>query len=203
MSTTTSPVRQSELVPTRRIAPWVALTAAAAVSALAWHDALFHAITGKYFESESTAITVAGGLVHAFAYLLLAAVVHLNRHSIDAGHRVVRSVRLPLSVVMLVNGVGMLATTVAPATEDVFGVLGSVSFLGAFLLAMTLGITMLATRRRTPAAWLLAGILPTIALTVLLAALAPLWVHPAYAETALHFGLALLVLPQSRPVGRA
>ncbi|WP_432560335.1 hypothetical protein [Granulicoccus sp. GXG6511] len=99
----------------------------------------------------------------------------------------------------LLAAVFLMGTVVrALMMGEIGGMVGSAAFVGMFLFGTALGIALLATRRRTPAAWALTGILAGIALMVVLGLTAPSWVHPAYPETAVHFGVALLVLPQLR-----
>ena len=67
-----------------------------------------------------------------------------------------------------------------------------IAFLLMFLLGTALGALLLRTADlRVPAA-LLVSTLPVIGLTILLGVLAPGWGHPAYAETTLYVGIALL-----------
>lgn len=170
---------------------------------MALFDAVTHGVTGEYspFTTESSVpwLATLGTVVHVVGYLVFALVLRANAGSIDGGSRVVRRIRLPLFVALLVCGVGMLTAAVLPdAAGEAVGLVGTLSFLAMLVLGAALGIALLSTGRRTPGAWLLAGVLGSAVLTVVVGLLEPDWAHPAYAETALHFGLALLVLPQSR-----
>ena len=58
--------------------------------------------------------------------------------------------------------------------------------------ALGMGLALARNRSLGYGARILSALLPVAALTALVGWLAPDWAHPAYAETVLHFGLALL-----------
>lgn len=204
MTTTLTKATEPQLV--RRAPAWllpVALLAAASISAIALFDAGTHGITGQYsrFSDGSHGWEVAfGGAVHGVGYLVLAAVLVLRSAEIDGGSRVVGWFRRLTAVAMGVLGAVFLLGTALQSVrlDETLGAVGSIAFLAMFLCGAGLGIALLTTGRRTPAAWLLTGILVAVALMVVLGFTAPTWVHPAYPETAVHFGAALLALPQPR-----
>jgi hypothetical protein len=74
----------------------------------------------------------------------------------------------------------------------------NVVFLVMLLGPPALGITVLVQGERTPSAFLMAACVPALGLLILLGFVAPDWAHPAYLETVVNFGLALLGVGASR-----
>lgn len=177
-----------------------ALVGAAGISAIALFDAATHGMTGEYSQfQDDGSLGLVGSAIHGVGYLVLTAVLFLRAAAIDRGSRVVRWFRRLTAVSMGLLAAVFLAGTAlqTPSVEEIGGIVGSVAFLTMFLFGAALGIALLATGRRTPAAWSLVGILGAIGLMVILGFVASNWVHPAYPETAVHFGVALLALRQS------
>ncbi|GAA4899521.1 hypothetical protein GCM10025789_17200 [Tessaracoccus lubricantis] len=180
-----------------------AFAGAAGISSIALFDAATHGLTGAYSQfadGNGSWLFILGTLVHGLGYLALAAVLFLRSRDIDGGSGAVRWFRRLTAVCFAALGAVFLIGTFVhgPLMDEVGSAIGGVTFFGMFLFGAALGISLLATRRRTPAAWTLTAILSAAALLVLLALVAPDWAHPAYPETAVHFGAALLVLPQPR-----
>lgn len=193
--------------PTDRPTPsWLtpaALLAAAGISVIALFDAATHGITGEFSalaEGSGSWLASLGTVVHGVGYLVLTVVLVLRAGAIDDGRGAVRWFRRCTAVSMgLLSAVFLMGSVVPGLMMGEFtGMVGNAAFVGMFLFGAALGISLLATHRRTPAAWALTGILAAIGLMVVLGLTVPNWVHPAYPETAVHFGVALLVLPQLR-----
>jgi hypothetical protein len=177
-----------------------ALAGAVGLSSLALFDAVTRGVTGSgsVFSDGSDVrwLAVAGSIVHGLAYVALAHVVRAERERIAVNRAARLAVRV-LTPALSVLGVGFLVlwpladlilTPVEAAVSGVIGVAFGLHFLGALVLG-------LATARRPggrPGSLVLASLLPVIGITALLGLLAPGFVHPAYAETTVCFGLALL-----------
>ncbi len=178
----------------------LALTGAVALSSLALFDAVTRGVTGSgsVFSDGSDVrwLAVVGSVVHGLAYLAFAHVIRVERERI-AVNRAARLTTWVLTSALAPLGVGFLvlwpladlmSTQVRTAVSAVIGIAFALHFLGALALG-------LATARRTqthPGSLILASLLPVVALTALLGLFAPAFVHPAYAETTVAFGLALL-----------
>lgn len=200
---TTANAISTEPVSTIQRSPaWLVIWAfagAVGISFIALFDAATHGITGAYsvFAADSPGWQpVVGDLVHGLGYAAFTTVLLLRATDIDRGRRVVRWLRLLTAASAGVLALGFLVVLFQPAWAGV-GSVGTIAFLTVHLFAASLGVALLATGRRTAAAWSLTGILAAIALIVVLAFTASDWAHPGYAETALHFGLALLALSQA------
>lgn len=207
-SVTTHPITHQHIRPSLHWLLPAALLGAGGISAIALFDAATHGITGEYSafaEGGEGWPPVVGSLVHGLGYLVLTACLILRAEEIDSGSRAVRWFRRLTAVAMGILGTLFLVGTVVPNLMDgeASGMVGSTAFLAMFLFGTALGISLLATGRRTPATWALIGILAAFCLMVVLGFVAPTWLHPAYPETAVHFGVALLALPQPRRRDRA
>jgi hypothetical protein len=60
------------------------------------------------------------------------------------------------------------------------------------LSGLLIGPFLLRVRGLRPGSLVLSAMLPVLGFTILLGFVAPDWAHPAYLETTLHFGIALL-----------
>jgi hypothetical protein len=138
-----------------------------------------------------------GRVLLAATFALLAAVLTGRAERIDRGSRWIRAVRrlvqADLAVLALIFTGGLWAdrhpdTTVYQAWE----LTGGPSFALMFLAGVVLGVCLLHRRDLRTAALLTAAPVVLLPLTIAVQALAPGWAHPAYAETALYLGLALL-----------
>jgi hypothetical protein len=193
----------------------LALGAAVLTSGMAITDAVAHGLTGEggpfSEEAGTTSVLVVGMVVHGLTYLALAHVLVREAPRFAGVNRVARATRC-----LLMGSLCVLAaafTTVTPVTtaydvtEGAFyyasGVVAAIAFLGLILGALVLGLALLRSRALGIGARLLALVLPVLAVTLLLQAVAPAWAHPAYLETTLQLGLALLgVGAVAQPVTR-
>ena len=80
---------------------------------------------------------------------------------------------------------------------DTAGAVAGVAFRVMFVLGVALGATLLRRPDLRVPAGLMVAVVPVIALTFALEALALGWGHPGYAETALYLGIGLLGTPGS------
>lgn len=181
----------------------LALLGAAATSTIALTDAMTRGFTGRdSVFADTYGLTwplLLGDLVHGLTYLSFAVLLLAAAPAIDAAGRTARAVRRGLVVTfafLTVGFVALLPLTIGRAggIYDVLAASGGVAFLLMFLLAFALGVTTLRRPQLRPGAILLVALLPVIGLTVAIAAAMPAFAHPAYAETTLHFGIALLGL---------
>ena len=173
-----------------------ALGAAVVLSVVSIGDAIIRASSDAVApwddELGTPWVVLATNLMMAATFVLLAAVLIRNGERIDEGSRAVRWVRRLLAVDLGVLASGFVFVNVLEA--EFFGAVAGVTFLAMFVLGAVLGGMLL--RRpdvRVPAV-LMAAVVPLIALTFAVDALAPGWGHPGYAETALYLGIALLGL---------
>lgn len=179
----------------------LALAGATVTSSIALFDAATHGITGEYsiFADESGVrwALVLAALAHGLPYLAFCAVLVLEAPLIRSAGRVAAGLRWVLLVSMAILAVGF--TFLAPFMEPsgsgpglVFGAIATVGFAGMLLSALTIGPFLLTAPGLRPGSWVLCAMLPVLGLTFVLAAVATDWAHPAYLETVLHFGIALL-----------
>ena len=171
-----------------------ALGAAVVLSVVSIGDAVLRATSDAVppwdDEAGTTWVVVATNLVMAATFALLAAVLVRNASRIDEGSGGRRWIRRLLALDLGILAGGFLAANVVQG--DIVGAVAGITFLAMFVLGVALGATLL--RRpdvRVPAV-LMVAVVPVIALTFALEALAPGWGHPGYAETALYLGIALL-----------
>jgi hypothetical protein len=181
-----------------------ALAGAAATSAIALFDAATHGLTGRYSafseESDLQTLAAAGSLVHGLTYLALAVVLVREAGRFHSTNFLARGSRWLVlgSLAVLALGFTLVAPllTLAVAEDgpvsDTFGLVAGPAFLGMVLGSLLLGLTVLRTRWLGTGGRVLAWMLPAFGMTLLLGWLAPEWAHPAYLETTLHLGLALV-----------
>lgn len=182
----------------------IALVGACATSAIALGDAVVHGLTGEnsVFADDSgrPVLIAAGDLVHGLTYVALAAVLVAERVRFVGTNLVARGARWVLMGGLAVLAVGfllvapVLAFTGQPegTVEAAWAAMATVGFLAMILGSLTLGPALLRTSALGVGARVLAMMLPVAGLTALVAYSAPSWAHPAYLETTLHFGIALL-----------
>jgi hypothetical protein len=182
----------------------VALGAAAVTSAIALTDAVTHGLTGDNpFSDESGLPPAALALVdvaHGLTYVALAVVLLREADRFRHTNRVARGLRWVVLVSLGVLAAGFLF--IAPvislreaydsSTYDTFGLVGGPAFFGMIFGSMGLGLALSRTRTLGAGARVLVWMVPVFGFTMVLAWLAPLWAHPAYLETTLQLGLALL-----------
>ncbi|QBR94007.1 hypothetical protein [Nocardioides euryhalodurans] len=189
----------------------LALAGAVLTSAIALTDAVTHGLTGGWSpfseESEATTMVVVGCLVHGLTYAALALVLVREAPAFAATNRIARATRWVLLPSLVTLALGFL--TAVPAMTayhvtsgvvyDVSGLVATFAFLGLILGALVLGLAALRTRALGTGGQVLALMLPVLGVTVLLQVLAPLWAHPAYLETTLQLGLALVGVGATAP----
>lgn len=177
----------------------LALVPAAGMSAIALFDAATNAVTGHYsvFSDDSDVrwALVGSSLVHGTAYVALLAVLLLHRYRIDAAGRVARATRWLLVTCLALLAAGFLLVTpfVNPETlpAPVAAPVG-IAFMLMLLAAPVLGLAVRRVEPLRPGSLLLVAMLPVLALTLAVSLVAPRLGHPAYLETAMALGVAML-----------
>lgn len=180
----------------------VDISTAVAFSAVSLYDAVYHGITGHGSvmsdEYGTTWATIAGGVLSAAAFAALSVVLVSARPGIDAGSRVRRWIRRLLAVdlaalaAVFAVGAPFLGGDSDSNLATAFGAVAGVTFAAMFVLAFALGLSILRVPGLRTSAVLLVSVVPIIAFTVALQALATDFAHPAYVETAVYLGIALL-----------
>jgi uncharacterized membrane protein len=177
------------------------MIAAILTSVMSVADAALHGLTGHFLldvDASAPAVIAASNALVAVTFALLTAVVTEQARRIDAGRRPVRWVRRLMQATLAVLTIvfaGGLAVDIAPDTSvlhRIWEAAGGAGFLLMFVVGVILGACLLRRPQLRRAAVLMAAPAAIIPLTLLVAALAPDWAHPAYAESALYIGLALL-----------
>lgn len=135
-------------------------------------------------------MTVAITALEVVTFLALAAVLLAAGGWIDQGSRAHRWLRCLLAVDLLVLAVGVAVANGAETGPYV--AIAGAAFLGMFLLGVGLGIALLRRSELPTPALLMTAPLGLLPLAFLIDAVAPGWGHPAYAETALYLGIAVL-----------
>jgi hypothetical protein len=179
----------------------VALAAALGLSAVALVDAVSHGVTGDWSvfsdEGQIPWIRSAGAVVHGLAYAAGAWVLHAERRRlvVNRSATVFRWL-LVVALAVLAAGFGLVAPFapdgLPPAPDAVFAAVVGVAFGLQFVAATGLGLSLLRHPETGIGSRLLQAVLPVLAVTVLLGAVAPAWAHPAYLETTTILGVALL-----------
>jgi len=177
----------------------VALAAAAGMSGIALFDAATVAVTShnSVFSDDTTVPWAmhASNVVHGLAYVALVAVLLLHRHRIEGVNRAARASFWVVlcSISVLAVGFLVLLPFLDPQNMPAApGVAIGLAFAGMLLGAPVLGIAVRRVPELRPGSLLLMAMIPIHAATILLAVVAPALAHPAYLETALAFGIALL-----------
>jgi len=183
----------------------LAVVGAAATSGIALFDAIHHGITGRYSmfsaDTELPAAEFAASLVHGVTYAALGAVLLLQSRASDGGRvyrwmcRLLGANFAVLAALFLVGEPIRIATGLSLDTTPVGAVIGNFTFLLMFVFGFALGLTLLRRPDRRPSAILLVAVGPVLAMTVVGGAMGSGFAHPAYAETLINFGVALLALP--------
>ena len=173
-----------------------ALGAAVVLSVVSIGDAVLRATSDAIppwdDEAGTTWVVVATNLVMVATFALLAAVLVRNASRIDEGSGVRRWIRRLLAVDLGILAAGFLVVNVVEG--DVVGAVAGITFVAMFVVGVALGATLLHRPDVRVPAVLMVAVVPVIALTFALEALAPGWGHPGYAETALYLDIALLGL---------
>jgi hypothetical protein len=191
-----------------------ALAGAAVTSAIALFDAATHGLTGQYswFADDSgiRPAQVFSALAHGLTYAALCVVLVREATLIAAAGRVQAVLRwvLVTSLTLLAAGFVLVAPFLqspdnAGAIGVVLGILMSVGFVGMVLGSLVLGPLLLRSPGLRTGARVLSAMLPVFGVTILLQFSATAWAHPAYLETTLAFGLALLGVDAVQPAPEA
>jgi hypothetical protein len=173
-----------------------ALAIAAAASAASLTDAVYGAITGhdgpwEPPDGNRWAITAINALLAAL-YLVLAAALVYRADRIDGRSGAVKWIRRLLVLVLAVlAGVFLVGTALADFPAPVSAIAG-IAFILMFLVSVALGIGLLRRPGLRAPAVLLVSAVPIIGLTAVVGLFTTRLIHPAYAETAVYVGLALL-----------
>jgi hypothetical protein len=180
----------------------LALVGAAATSSIALSDAITQGVTGhNSIFADTSGVKVAivfGGLVHGLTYAALAWVLVKEGPAIDAVNRAARVLRRVLMTCLASLSVGFVVIEPLrslfdpPALRTPWGVVASLAFAGMLLSALALGPVLLRQPAMRLGARLLSLMVPLFGVTLLVGMAAPNWGHPAYLETCLNFGVALL-----------
>ena len=188
----------------------VPMVCATATSAVALSDAVVQGITGHSVlpGADNAPVALAVDALHGITYAALCWVLLSQARRIDTGSRVRRWLRqlligdLAILSTLFLVGIPLLVLGSGSRTggpiEDVFGVLGNITFLAMFTLAFALGVATIRNPDLPPAPYLLIGIVPAIGLMIALGALGSDFAHPAYAETLVTIGIALFALRPGR-----
>jgi hypothetical protein len=187
----------------------VVITTALAFSAISIYDAVYRGVVGHdspLNDKGPTWITIGTGALAAITFAALAATLAGAGPSVDAGSRVRswlrRLLMIDFAILAAVFAVGIpfSDTEQEGLPAAVLGGVGTVTFVAMFLFAFSLGIGLLRVRERWVCAILLIATVPLIGLAFLLHALGTGFEHPAYAETAVYLGIALLARRQPNSV---
>ncbi|WP_026927805.1 hypothetical protein [Granulicoccus phenolivorans] len=174
----------------------LAVILALPLTALAVGDALAFGLTGRNLVSDDgtgllngTPVHFLSGFIHGFSYLAIVAVLVFGAGQVFTGRPVRQVLRWLLVAVHAVLGIAFVASgAIGTVPIDM-----TVPFLLSMILAMVLGIVLLAQRDRSPSAWILGIGMPlAVVVIVVLGVTGSRFAHPAYAEVATLFGLALL-----------
>ena len=188
-----------------------ALIGAVATSGIALIDAVTHGLTGhsSAFADDSglPVVTALGGVAHGLTYLALGFVLLREADRFLAANRVARAARwVVLASLALLGPAFLFVAPVLTLTDvgegvllRVWGGMAGVAFFGMILGALVLGLALHRERTVGVGARVLSMMVPVLGLTLLLAWAAPAWAHPAYLETTLHFGIALIGVTATRP----
>ena len=193
-----------------------AVAGSIALAGIALGDAVTHGLTGNYsvFSDDygTTGLWLAGNVAHGLTYAALAWVLVSEGRRVDAGSRGRRIIRRGL-----LGSFGALAVYFLVATpyfyatdadlDSVPPVIAAplVAFPLMFVFALALGVSTRRMAELRPASLTLLAILPVIGLTAVLAVVAPDFAHPAYLETVVNFGVALIgyhAVDRSREVAK-
>ncbi|WP_167140458.1 hypothetical protein [Diaminobutyricimonas sp. TR449] len=191
-----------------KLLPIAALVGATVMSTIALTDAIWAAnLPGTpspwSLEAGNDFMLRGVSFGHAIPYLLLAAVLLKAGPIIDAGRRFVAVVRWILIVGFALFGILFGWDAVGdPRAEysEPLSLISTGAFIVTLLVPIVLGFALIRRRElRLPVLFLIAPVL-LFPLTLLLAAIST-WGHPAYLETAVNFGVALLGIAVAWPAG--
>jgi hypothetical protein len=182
-----------------------AVAAAALTSSIALFDAATAATTGHYSvfaeDSGNTLALVVSDIVHGLNYAALGWVLVHERRCFAGYGRLVRGARWVLLASLAVLAIAFLVVAPALAVSGAhpagvlgaaWGVLANVTFFGMILATVLLSLVVLRRNRLGVGGRVLRLLLPVAVATVLLGVLGSPWAHPAYVETVINLGLALV-----------
>jgi hypothetical protein len=192
-------------MPTLAVHHKVALVPAVLTSAIALFDAATAAMTGHYSVfaegSGNTAALLASDLVHGLNYAGLAWVLTREADRLGGYGRVVRGatralraslVVLCLGFVLVSPGLVLTNTELDGVAGTVWGLVASIGFFGMILSTLVLGVAVVRRNLVGIGGSVLRLLFPVAAVTILLGVIGSPWAHPAYVETVINVGLALL-----------
>ncbi|GGE82845.1 hypothetical protein [Mycetocola zhadangensis] len=182
-----------------KILPLAALCGAASLATIALTDALWRAnmpdTPSAWSLEDGPEFMLRGlALAHGIAYALFAAVLIRGGRTIDGGRRFPRIVRWVIVsgfavFGILYTGLGFLDVRYAPT--GIFEIATTAAFIATLLVPVLLGVALLRRREfRVPVVFLLSPV-AVLPLTLVLATVST-WAHPAYLETVVNSGVALL-----------
>lgn len=182
----------------------LALAGALGLSGIAIFDAITHGLTGHWSmfadDGEVPWVMAVGDLVHGLAYTGALAVLHTERRRIHA-NRAASIFGWLLFVAFVPLAIGFLLSSIPPARDTVLelgGVVIGVAFGLQFIAALGLGLSLVRHPETGVGSRVLLAFLPVVGVTVALAILAKDWAHPAYVETVVIIGTALLATSRRR-----
>ncbi len=183
----------------------VALVPSVLTCTIALFDAATAATTGHYSvfadDSGNAPAQVGSSLVHGLAYAALAWVLIREGFRFAPYGRVVRGTRWVLTVSLLVLALGFVVVSpvlvlvgaeLDGAAGTAWGAVASLAFFGMILSAVVLSVVVLRRNHLGIGGRVLGLLLPVAAGSVLLGVLGSPWAHPAYVETVINIGLALV-----------
>lgn len=172
----------------------LALILALPFCAVALGDAIAFGLTGRNLLSDGggyfdgTPMAVLGTLAHGLSYLAIAALLIFGVRPVFTGRPARQVLRWLLVVFHAMLGIAFTAGAFGSPILDL-----TIPFTLSMLLAMVLGIVLLAQRDRSPSAVILGIGMPlAIVAIVVLGVTGSPFAHPAYAEVVTAIGLALL-----------
>lgn len=184
-----------------KLLPVAAVSTAAALSAFALSDAAFNALTPSGIapwdpEGASELMLRALNLLHGIPYLLFTAVLMTYRRQIDQDSRALPRLRKILAGCYAILGLffsfaGLFAPRLGTDTPEWLSAAIFVPFLGSFIVSIPLGLLLLKHHRMQLSGWLLASPIIVLPLTIVLESTSR-WAHPAYLETVVNLGTALI-----------
>lgn len=200
-----------------KVLPAAAVTVAAGLSAVALTDAAMRGLGAGAsvpwdLVSGSEEALRAVVLLHGLGYLVLVTVLVVYRIRIDGASRTMPWLRTVMAACYLFFGLQFTwAGIFAPRYEppELIGIITTLAFIGLHLLSIPMGLLLLRQPNMKTPALLLASPIVVLPLLIGLSFSFSAWAHPAYLETVVNMGVALLGVakasahadrPNERPV---
>lgn len=188
-----------------KVLPVAAVTVAAGFSAMALTDTAMRGLGAGAsvpwdLVSGSEEALRAVSLLHGVCYLLLATVLVVYRLRIDGASRTMPWLRTVMAACYLFFGLQFAwAGIFAPRYEppELIGIIDTLAFIGLHLLSIPMGLILLREPNMKTPALLLASPIVVLPLLIGLSFSFPAWAHPAYLETVVNMGVALLGVAQA------